>query len=98
MAFGLLATLACSLASAQRHRLHRAMHRRVRMALVRAHAFFPMRPRTVWRDRVCALADRPGRPPRFPPEGARVMARLEDTRVPVRLRLAGLWTSLMFCY
>ncbi|MGF6493424.1 hypothetical protein ABIE56_001604 [Luteibacter sp. 621] len=26
------------------------------------------------------------------------MARLEDTRVPVRLRLAGLWTSLMFCY
>ena len=26
------------------------------------------------------------------------MARLEDTRVPVRVRLAGLWTALMFCY
>lgn len=26
------------------------------------------------------------------------MAMLEDVRVPVRLRLAGLWTSLMFCY
>ncbi|QWT20853.1 hypothetical protein KPL74_02305 [Bacillus sp. NP157] len=26
------------------------------------------------------------------------MAKLEDVRVPVRLRLAGLWTSLMFCY
>jgi hypothetical protein len=26
------------------------------------------------------------------------MARLEDTRVPVRVRLAALWTSLMFCY
>ncbi|MGA7437952.1 MAG: DUF6326 family protein [Luteibacter sp.] len=26
------------------------------------------------------------------------MAALEDVKVPVRLRLAGLWTSLMFCY
>jgi hypothetical protein len=26
------------------------------------------------------------------------MAALQDIKVPVRLRLAGLWTSLMFCY
>jgi len=26
------------------------------------------------------------------------MTTLQDVRVPIRIRLAGLWTSLMFCY
>lgn len=26
------------------------------------------------------------------------MTMLEDTKVPLRMKLAGLWTSLMFCY
>jgi hypothetical protein len=26
------------------------------------------------------------------------MSTLQDTRVPLRIRLAGLWTSLMSCY